>query len=681
MAIELNRYKPFPVDLEVKDILDARERLVEYLQDQWRDVDFRPRSPFGDLHVTPMAYLETALNKAATRFLNDLDPVQIRRGRYYNRETVNLFFRLLGVSQGQDLPGYGVVQFIFNAPSPVIFEAPIKLTLGGWTCTSMDTGNSDGFITINAPGARKADGPYRLTPLGNNLYSAYLPFYTNSVPLPDAQSSLDLRGSAPDNLVGINTVGNFTKPQLDSDPRNLVDRASRQYARPGFSTRGNVISYISACYPEIKHIGVYGTGDPEVTRRSENLLGISTPETDIYVRQENGLEWLTETVLVRYNAGTHSWIGSIDAPSGVCLFDRQSVFETNTFNDSRKEVIFYSGTANDRLLPEQAAFSMRASHAVEVIDFVPESQITAYAETQTINLYNAEYQIYPTGQYHGSRFSNIPERVLQVRFSEYKTIEMDGEDYFCMVCYAKDLLNDSGGYLIFRSQEPDNLSPLSFVCDDFILKSSETTYKKDYIRMVGGLSLNLTRLSGPSDAALEQENLRQLAFNYSFRAQQGRLNVRYAYDPAVFKLDTRERDVRLSHTRPFLVRSFCTSEVAAMQLVITVRPGQEFDIEGARKAVAEYVNSIAYPDKYQESDVYRVIAPFGVEGIDKVDPLIIHHTTPADYFQNVEVVSQANKTISRSFLDVPYAVGHTLRNHMFFLRPEFVTFTRRAYAS
>jgi hypothetical protein len=679
MPVDLSKYKPYPVDLRVEDIRDARSRLVAYLQDQWRDVDFRPRSPFGDLFMTPAAYMETALNKAATRFLNDLDPNQIRIGRYYNEETVRLLFRILGVTDGQDLPGYGLVMLLFSSPETRTLEAPLKFYKGRWSCSTMDGGGDESSITINAPGASVEDGPYRLTPVGNGFHRLYLPVYTDQPTVPQMGTELEWDGNPPEGLSRILVANTFTRPVLETDPRKMVNRASRQFARPGFSMRANLISYVSTCFPEIKYVGVYGTGDPEITRRRRNLLGVATPETDIYVRETNSLLWRDDTVLVKYDPESSSWKGPIDTPTGICLFDREAVYRSNTFENERGSVNFYSGSKDPALLPDQAAFSLKATHAVEMIDVAPESQVKASTPVINFEVQGNTYQLLAEGQYVGNMFEANHSRSLRLSFSEYKEIEYKDGTYWCLILFAQDVRYGDNGKLVFRAAHPNTNSPATMTCNQSIVDQADVGLIRDYVRLAGGLDLTLVRTSAAIDEApaFAREVLSSLRFNYSFQAQTARVNVRYAYDPAVFKLTHRGRDIQMSHTRDMLVRSFCPSEVVDFRITITVSPTGELDRAKISQAIADYVNSIAHPDRYQESDIFRAIEPYGVEGIDSVDPVIIHHTTPADYFYQSATQTNVNKTVSRSFLDVPYAAGHSPRNHMFYMRPDVVKLVRR----
>ena len=84
----VNTYFPSVDELTEEEIQDARRRLEVFLKQFDSEIDTRPNTPFGDLHLTNLARILAAMETAQGRFMSDLDLEQIANGIIYNCDFV-----------------------------------------------------------------------------------------------------------------------------------------------------------------------------------------------------------------------------------------------------------------------------------------------------------------------------------------------------------------------------------------------------------------------------------------------------------------------------------------------------------------------------------------------------------------------------------------------------------------
>lgn len=672
-------YLPYPINLDVSLIREARSRLAAYIKDQWADLDVSPRSPFGDLVLTPAAYMEAAYSAALTNFFSDLNLTNLAGGLVYNEDVADAFLTTLGASAYAEIPAFGVVKMRFTDNKAYELAAPLKFQVNSVTLTGIDNGGETGTIRIGQ--VKDARNIYVLTPDTDGGYSIYVPVSAPAATRLLATSTVAYVGSPPSELVGLSLAADMSPGIIEETIAQRARRARERFATAGFSTRANLVSYLSTAYPQVSRFAAFQTGDREITRRRTNLLGIVTPETDVYLRSGVRFSTYSDYVKVKYDLENNRWVGAIPAPFGVTLFDRSAIFQSNNFDNSRNTLVFFARSGREGASAQQVSFSLEEVYGLAATSFNPESAEEATVSDTTFVAGPRVYEFLTTGAYCGSMFDNITHRHFQFTFRNYKQIYVNGEQYWALFMFVRDLLNGDGGPIVFIADEVGDSTPIGVTLDERVLDYGDLDINETYRKFFYGLSIHIVRtdndMSTGEDPALFRDDLELMSVEMSVRARSANFFVQYQYDPYLARVGKNLDTNPQSTTHTILARAFCVSELVNLDLYVTLTPGSRPDLDAAREAVADYLNDLRWPKRYQESDLFRALAENGVEGLDRLSVTIIHHTTPADYHVNLGVASQAQKTLSRDFYDVPAAADHTARNHMFYVHPDDIHIVTR----
>src|SRR3954463_10208821 len=109
MKIKLSDYMPSPDELAVADILDARQRLAVYLATWYPELDSRPNSVFGDLHLTPLSIMMAGAEVGLERILSDINLSNPARGVIYNETFLRGYLESLGLFASGGVQSSGVI--------------------------------------------------------------------------------------------------------------------------------------------------------------------------------------------------------------------------------------------------------------------------------------------------------------------------------------------------------------------------------------------------------------------------------------------------------------------------------------------------------------------------------------------------------------------------------------------
>ena len=114
MAIDfINTYFPDVADVDEASLLSARQRLDTFLKQKFPNLDTRPNSVFGDLGLSPYAYLVACHEIAMGRFMSDLDLEQVANGVIYNCDFVKKYIQNFATVDQTTLQSSGVIRLVF----------------------------------------------------------------------------------------------------------------------------------------------------------------------------------------------------------------------------------------------------------------------------------------------------------------------------------------------------------------------------------------------------------------------------------------------------------------------------------------------------------------------------------------------------------------------------------------
>jgi hypothetical protein len=673
-------YKPFPVDMPVRDVLAARSRLVQYFKDQFLDIDVRPQTVAGDLMITPAAYLETAIEKGVDAMLADMNPDNMRSGNILFPEVASKILAMFGAPTTPEVPSYAVVRILSSRNLATRLEAPVNFTFNGEVFLPMYA--SRGAVAIGPDGA--AGYQYTFHPVAQGLFAAYIPVVGPA----GTQVSRGQAGTlefedALDHIQGVDIERLISGGLLEETISRRAQRAFASFARPGFSTRENMRSYLARAYPWVTRSFVSGSGDAEMSRVSGNILGIKIPTTDIYVRSVGTFTPFTETIPLKYNGSdpdNPQWVGGLAAPYGVSIFDRLATHQENNIENKRDLVHLYAKAYGVDDAPIKYSYSMTERYAIAVRDFRPEYDTPATSEGAAFTINSRDYTVSPSGSFHGDMFDSITAVDLELSFNEYR-LETFGDDQRWVIYFRVwDKISESGGTIafvgndIYDGQNPAD-QPTGFVCSkDWAAQVPRDIVQETYRKFFAGMTHVLAR----GGSSINRDDIFSMEFTLQHSARSAWFNVSYRYDPAVLILSNRSEDFDFTSSQNTLVRGFSISQITNLSLQVSAIPGVRVDRAALRAAVARFFNNLPADYTFQASDIFNVIAPLGITGIDSVKPTLLHHTTPADYLVSPNYqINPAPKSVHTQISDIPSTSGFTKRNRTYYLDPDDVVLTIR----
>lgn len=280
-------YVPDLTEVSEADALRVRGELETFLRKGWPDLDTAPNTPFGDLHLTPLAYLLAGMEVGLRRFMSDLDLENPAKGIIYNCDFVRRFLGNYGVYARDTLRSTGIARLVFNADTQVTLDRSTRISFG--TGTSQSVFN----LRMPQPGGwiiRQVGSP--LTPTTNNvsLISVGDGTYYADVPVIGDLNADVTAGDAgsitpvPATLVSIRALATFDKgAPADSIPV-LADRARQTIYSSSMGSRGSARRFLLKEFPDLVAASVTVSGDTEMMRDTTNPLGIADGRADMYVR-------------------------------------------------------------------------------------------------------------------------------------------------------------------------------------------------------------------------------------------------------------------------------------------------------------------------------------------------------------------------------------------------------------
>lgn len=303
----IQTYVPALSEIPDEDVLRVRGHLETFARTGWPDLDTAPNTPFGDLHLTPLAYLVAGIELGLRRFMSDLDLENPANGIVYNCDFVRRFLGNYGVYARDTLQSSGIVRLTFTSDDEVTLDRRTKFTFG--------TGTAASEFTLRMP----HPGGWVLRPVGEDLAS-----FTNNTNFVDAGGGLfhadvpvvgDLNAEVaaddvpvvtplPSNVSSMRALAAFDHGAPPDSIAVLADRARQTIYSSSMGSRGSARRFVLKEFPDTIATSVVISGDDEMLRDSVNALGISDGRVDVHVRSSahNTEETLILTAVYDANA-------------------------------------------------------------------------------------------------------------------------------------------------------------------------------------------------------------------------------------------------------------------------------------------------------------------------------------------------------------------------------------------
>lgn len=276
-------YFPSIDELSETDIQNARRRLEIFIKQFDPDVDTRPNTPFGDLHLNNLARLLAATEIAHGRFMSDLDLEQVAAGVIYNCDFVTKYLKNFAVVDQDTLQSSGVVRLTFCKDEAYTLDRRARYQF------------DDNIFNLRLP----HPGPLEILPVGStpptntnarvltqvdeNLYSVdvgVVGVMTSPVAAGDDGATDYLL----DDMSGISALYDFEYGLPPSSLPTLAAKARETHYTASLTTPGGTRNYLNRQFPDLKAVSPIITGDTEMIRDIVNPLGVGAGYLDTMIQ-------------------------------------------------------------------------------------------------------------------------------------------------------------------------------------------------------------------------------------------------------------------------------------------------------------------------------------------------------------------------------------------------------------
>lgn len=284
----ITTYVPDFSELTQEKLYETRERLTDYVQVKFDDIDLNPNTVIGDLIITPQTYTIAALETGLERFMSDLNLGNVANDVIWNCDFVSQYIKNFGVDTTASLKPSGVVRLVFTTSKIYTLDRGVKFNFG----------NEDELFSVYLPNL----GPFVIYPVdttvpagtnGTSLKDSGSGVYFADVPLVGDTGELTTQIEAGTTgaisveiteLGSIAALGEFstgidggTLPELAKRSRTTIYSAS-------LNTRTGTIRYLDAICPFVESKYAILPGDKEMLRCYRNTYGAASGCMDVYVR-------------------------------------------------------------------------------------------------------------------------------------------------------------------------------------------------------------------------------------------------------------------------------------------------------------------------------------------------------------------------------------------------------------
>ena len=613
MSLEIDITDYFPeLDTEKigqERILEINDRFREILFNEFPELKTSPNSTFGEFFLKPLALITAMLESGVQAFVDDFDLNNVSEGNINNCDLVKIFLRNLGVQESFAAPSIGTVRIDFSENKQYVIDPGSGILFGDDKFFNALLARR-GPILIDPVGSAPRDGNwFSLAQTDANTFSIDLPVIGKPAAVVDIND--DASTDIPDpEIRRIFAVENFKEGTFTESVPELAKLSQKIFNASSLTTKGGAISFLIRQFPNLQFVSPVISGEQEMQRDKFNVLGFSEGKLDIYAKQNK--ELLTTTVLLKVaDASNGKWVGRINSPEIIQFI--------NGFKDSPNSQIFFSKsdyTISGRTTNTITANKLSATYS-EFEELGLSIDNTAVQNIQTFGGSNtsAPTNVTISGAYNNHEFSSSPNRVISVALLE---------DPNNPNTKAKAVITD-----INTKEKANAVFDYNSSTQTFTLNVTESDDMTTIL--TNGISLDIERdislLSDKKTAANTFDNIQ-------YSAQYKIIACEFRYDPVVKQINTviESPDVRPAIST--IAKAPIACKVNKLKVNYRRAQGTFVDRQLAKDEIFNYVNSVGYPDLYEESAIIDIMLFAGAVGVSSLEENCEYFPTVADIFYN-----------------------------------------------
>ena len=648
-------YLPGPEVLDPADVQAARSRLEQCVKSWWPELDTRPGSVFGDLHLTPLATMLASLEDAQRQRDRDTDLEAISRGLVTDVNLAKTFLANFGVTETSAAKSSGLVRMVFSVNQEVSLDPDMRFQAGS---NLFNVVTKDGASLVVKP-TGTAGARFVLT-AESGQFVVYVPVQGTPGASVKAGATLTY-GQALDGLVGITAAGDFDPGIVALSLPEMAIRARELFTAGGLGTRRGAVGLLRAHFPGLAGVSATLTGDAEMVRDTDNILGITQGAMDIMVRGGRSFQRATGKVTLTYNTARSAWVGRLVTPVTPAFFDLSfGVFQATRFANDRTQRRVMMRSTHPRQDSVGLSYSRFQQLGLVVDDLQPgESSPASIAPIVQISGTPAVLTV--TGEYGGNVFATSSRRDLLLRVERVEANLTYGE---VLVVSVRDRLSEESGEIQMAANS--STSPL------FAVPVASAAYTQFF----SGLALKLM----PVDNNYTSDRFVGCSYQVTFQGRSADFDVGYFYDSALPQVEALlEHDDFRPAAMSVLPRGFAICHVSALAISYRVSFGQNLDLESLRQRIADYLNGLTWPDSFDSNRVAALMLEGGASAVSAVVPQgIIYPSLASVYVDKAGVETVIPRIPTRTLLPPSGTQGLGLRNLAYLIEPSAITFNATA---
>lgn len=278
-------YFPDVSELTDAQISSARRRAEIFIKKFDANIDTRPNTPFGDLHLTNIARLLASIEVAHGRFMSDLDLEQVANGVIWNCDFVRKYLQNFAVYDKETLSSSGVVRLTFCKDQAYTIDRRARYQFGADT------------FELRLP----HPGPLEVLPVGSTP-----PINTNARVLTQVDNEryaidVGVKGTMTvqvvagtdgttdfpiEDLTSIVSAYDFEFGTPPSSLSALAAKARETHYTASLTTAGGARNYTKRQFPDLKSASAVISGDVEMIRDISNPLAMGAGYMDVHVQSK-----------------------------------------------------------------------------------------------------------------------------------------------------------------------------------------------------------------------------------------------------------------------------------------------------------------------------------------------------------------------------------------------------------
>lgn len=315
MALDyISTYFPDVAEIDAATLQSARDRLDIFLKQKYPDLDTRPTSVFGDLGLSPFAYLIASFEIANSRFMSDLDLEQVANGVIYNCDFVRAYLKNFASVDQATLQSSGVIRLVFCADSTYTVDRRARYLFGTGNEFTLRLPHS-GYLTILPVGSIPSPytNEYPLKQISDTEYAIDIGVIGSMVTQVTAGTvgSTDYTEGLTD-LTSIIAVTNFDFGLPSESLATLAAKTRETFYTATMTSRSGAQNYLYREFPDLSAISPIVPGDTAAIRASVNPLGIANSKLDVCLQSKNLGTDVSQTIRLVYSPTGDAFYGNLD---------------------------------------------------------------------------------------------------------------------------------------------------------------------------------------------------------------------------------------------------------------------------------------------------------------------------------------------------------------------------------